>query len=185
VYKSGSHHVYESVPLLRSTCGAKPEEGLTTNKGETMAEEYNEYEMEDEDYGSGTDLVKKLRKQIDALQKQVKERDEILAEYTTLSHEASVGEILESFGLNPRIAQFIPDDIEADEDAVAEWLNEYGEAFGIEAIEEEGTPSPDAQAFEQMSGFDDGDVDPYVGNDLASRIANAGSPEELSKLLKG
>ena len=149
-----------------------------------MAEEYNEYEMEDEDYGSGTDLVKKLRKQIDTLSKQLKERDEILAEYTTLSHEASVGEILEGFGLNPRIAQFIPDDVEADEDAVAEWLNEYGEAFGIEAVEEE-TPSPDAQAFEQMSGFDDGDIDPYVGQDLASRIANASSPEELGNLLKG
>ena len=34
VYKSGSHHVYESLPLVRSTCDAKPEEGLTTNKGE-------------------------------------------------------------------------------------------------------------------------------------------------------
>jgi hypothetical protein len=150
----------------------------------TMAEEYLEYDFEDEDNGSGTDLVKKLRKQIDALQKQVKERDEILAEYTTLSHEASVGEILESFGLNPRIAQFIPDDVEADEDAVAQWLNEYGDAFGIEAVEE-GNQSPDAQAFEQMSEFDDGTIDPFVGQDLASRIANAGSPEELSNLLKG
>jgi hypothetical protein len=150
----------------------------------TMAEEYLEYDFEDEDNGSGTDLVKKLRKQIDALQKQVKERDEILAEYTTLSHEASVGEILESFGLNPRIAQFIPDDVEPDEDAVAQWLNEYGDAFGIEAVEE-GNQSPDAQAFEQMSEFDDGTIDPFVGQDLASRIANAGSPEELSNLLKG
>jgi hypothetical protein len=149
-----------------------------------MAEEYLEYDFEDEDNGSGTDLVKKLRKQIDALQKQVKERDEILAEYTTLSHEASVGEILESFGLNPRIAQFIPDDVEPDEDAVAQWLNEYGDAFGIEAVEE-GNQSPDAQAFEQMSEFDDGTIDPFVGQDLASRIANAGSPEELSNLLKG
>jgi hypothetical protein len=149
-----------------------------------MAEQYLEYDFEDEDTGSGTDLVKKLRKQIDALQKQVKERDEILAEYTTQSHEASVGEILESFGLNPRIAKFIPDDIEADEDAVAEWLNEYGDAFGIEAVNE-GEQSPDAQSFERMSGFDDGDVDPYVGHDLASRIASAGSPEELSNLLKG
>lgn len=149
-----------------------------------MAEEYLEYDFEEEDNGSGTDLVKKLRKQIDALQKQVKERDEILAEYTTQSHETSVGEILESFGLNPRIAKFIPDDVEADEDAVAEWLNEYGDAFGIEAVEE-GEQSPDAQAYEQMSGFDDGTSDPYVGHDLASRITNAGSQEELLNLLKG
>lgn len=150
-----------------------------------MAEEYLEYDFEDEDNGSGTDLVKKLRKQIDALQKQVKERDEILAEYTTLSHEASVGEILEQFGLNPRIAQFIPDDIEADEDAVAQWLNEYGDAFGIEAVEDEGPQSPDAQAYEQMSDFDDGSIDPYVGQDLASRISNASSPQELMNLIKG
>ena len=148
-----------------------------------MAEEYLEYDYEDEDNGSGTDLVKKLRKQIDALSKQVKERDEILAEFTTQSHEASVGEILESFGLNPRIAKFIPDEVEADEDAVAQWLNEYGDAFGIEAVEE-GEQSPDAQAYEQMSEFDDGTIDPFVGQDLASRIANASSPEELSSLLK-
>jgi len=149
-----------------------------------MAEEYLEYDYEDEDNGSGTDLVKKLRKQIDALSKQVKERDEILAEFTTQSHEASVGEILESFGLNPRIAKFIPDEVEADEDAVAQWLNEYGDAFGIEAVEE-GTESPDAQSYERMSDFDNGDIDPYVGQDLASRIANVSSPEELSNLLKG
>jgi len=149
-----------------------------------MAEEYLEYDYEDEDNGSGTDLVKKLRKQIDALSKQIKERDEILAEFTTQSHEASVGEILESFGLNPRIAKFIPDEVEADEDAVAQWLNEYGDAFGIEAVEE-GTESPDAQSYERMSEFDDGSIDPFVGQDLASRIANAGSPEELSNLLKG
>jgi hypothetical protein len=149
-----------------------------------MAEDYLEYDFEEEDTGSGTDLVKKLRKQIDALQKQVRERDEVLAEYTTQSHEASVGEILESFGLNPRIAKFIPDEVSPDEDAVAEWLNEYGDAFGIEAVEE-GAPSPDAQAYEQMSEFDDGTIDPYVGQDLASRIKNASSPEELSNLLKG
>lgn len=149
-----------------------------------MAEEYLEYDYEDEDNGSGTDLVKKLRKQIDALSKQIKERDEILAEFTTQSHEASIGEILESFGLNPRIAKFIPDEVEADEDAVAQWLNEYGDAFGIEAVEE-GTESPDAQSYERMSDFDDGSIDPFVGQDLASRIANASSPEELSNLLKG
>ena len=162
----------------------KPDEGQLTNKGETMAEDYIEYDFEEDDAGSGTDLVKKLRKQVDALSKQLKERDEILAEYTTLSHEASVGEILESFGLNPRIAQFIPDDVEVDEDAVAEWLNEYGDAFGIEAVEE-GEQSPDAQAFDQISDFDNGDIDPYVGQDLSSRIKNASTPEELSALLKG
>ena len=149
-----------------------------------MADNY-EYDIEDDEDYSGTDLVKKLRKQVDVLQKQLKEKDSLIEEFTTYSHEASVGEILESFGLNAKIAQFIPSDVEADPDAVAEWLNEYGDAFGIEAVEEGGEASPDAQAYEQMSDFEDGEFDPYIGQDLQSRIANAGSPEELKSLLKG
>jgi hypothetical protein len=148
-----------------------------------MADNY-EYDIEDDDEYGGTDLVKKLRKQIDGLQKQLKEKDSLIEEFTTYSHESSIGEILESFGLNAKIAQFIPSEVEADPDAVAEWLNEYGDAFGIEAVEEGGEASPDAQAHEQMSDFEDGEYSPYIGQDLQSRIANASSPEELSALLR-
>jgi hypothetical protein len=147
--------------------------------------EYNEYEtFEDDDDYTGTDLVKKLRKQVDQLSKQLKERDSQLEEYQTYSHEAAIGEVLESFGLNPRIAAFIPSDIEADEDSVAEWLNEYGDAFGITAVDESESEDPDAQAFEQMSSFEDGDIDPSVGRDIHSLISNASSVEELTNFLK-
>jgi len=149
--------------------------------------EYNEYEtFEDDTEDYGTDLVKKLRKQVDQLSKQIKERDSQLEEYQTYSHEAAIGEVLESFGLNPRIAAFIPSDIEADEEAVAEWLNEYGDAFGITAVDESESSEedPDAQAFEQMSNFENGDVDPSVGRDIHSLISNATSVEELTNFLK-
>jgi len=150
--------------------------------------EYTEYDIEDEDDYSGTDLVKKLRKQVDQLSKQLKERDSLLEEFQTYSHEAEVGGILEQFGLNPRIAQFIPSDVEADPDAVAEWLNEYGDAFGITAVEESVDtyqPDEDAQAYEHMSQMEDGSGDAFVGQDLQSRISNASSPEELTNLLRG
>jgi hypothetical protein len=147
--------------------------------------EYNEYEFEDDDDFGGTDLVKKLRKQVDQLSKQLKERDAVLEEYQTYSHEAAVGEILEGFGLNSKIAAFIPSDVAADPDAVSEWLNEYGDAFGIEAVEDASyQEDPSAQIHEQMSDFEQGGSDPFVGQDLASRIANASSPEELTNLLK-
>jgi hypothetical protein len=149
--------------------------------------EYTEYEFEDDSSDFGTDLVKKLRKQVDLLSKELKERDQVIEEFQTYSHEASVGEILESFGLNPRIAQFIPSDIEADEDAVSEWLTEYGDAFGITAVEESEAgyePDADAQAFEQISDFENGDIDPSVGQDISSLIANASSPEELTNFLR-
>jgi uncharacterized protein YlxW (UPF0749 family) len=52
--------------------------------------ENNEYEtFEDDDDYSGTDLVKRLRKQVDQLSKQIKERDSQLEEYQTYSHEAA------------------------------------------------------------------------------------------------
>jgi len=35
-----------------------------------------------------------------------------------------------------------------------------------------------------MSDFDNDSIDPFVGQDLASRIANASSPEELGNLLR-
>lgn len=152
-----------------------------------MAENYDfeDFEEDNNEY-VGNDLAKKLRKQIDNLQKQIKEKDNLLEEYQSYSHEASVGEILESFGLNPRIAQFIPSDVGADSDSVSEWLTEYGDAFGIEAVVEDSyTESPDAQAYEQMSAVDDGGSDPFVGNDLASRVNNAKSPEELMNILRG
>ncbi len=67
-----------------------------------MADNY-EYDIEDdEDDFNVTGLVKKLRKQIDGLQKQLKERESLIEEFTTSSHEGSVGEILESFGLNAK-----------------------------------------------------------------------------------
>jgi len=149
--------------------------------------EYTEYEFEDDSSDFGTDLVKKLRKQVDLLSKELKERDQVIEEFQTYSHEASVGEILESFGLNPRIAQFIPSDIEADEDAVSEWLTEYGDAFGITAVEESEAgyqPDADAQSFEQISDFENGDIDPSIGQDISSLIANASSAEELTNFLK-
>jgi hypothetical protein len=151
--------------------------------------EYTEYDFEDDtdEFESGTDLLKKLRKQVSVLSKEIKERDDLISQFQTYSHEASVGEILESYGLNPKIAKFIPSDVEADEDAVAEWLNEYGDAFGITAVDESGSAEveADAQAYEQISDFESGGIDPFVGADIASRIANASSPEELANLLKG
>ena len=152
-----------------------------------MAEQDYEIYEDDNDY-SGTDLVKKLRKQIDALSKQVAERDNMISEFQTYSHEAEIASILEGYGLNPNIARYIPDEIEADPDAIAEWLTEYGEDFGITAVDESEAgyePDADAQAYEQMSGFDDGGYNPQVGLDLISRVGQSGSQDELLSILRG
>ena len=152
-----------------------------------MAEQDYEIYEDLEDY-SGTDLVKKLRKQIDALSKQVQERDSMIAEFQTYSHEAEIAEILNDYGLNPNIARYIPDEIEADPDAIAEWLTEYGADFGITAVDESEAgyeQDSDAQTYEQMSNFDDGGYDQHIGLDLISRVDQSGSQDELLSILRG
>lgn len=147
------------------------------------------YEEEEFDFdGSDTNLVKQLRQQVKELSKALKEREEELGEYQYYTREAAVGSILEDFNLNPKIARFIPDDIEASEEAIAEWLDEYGDAFGIVAVDDEpgvDTNSPDVQTAELMSAVETGGIDPSVGQDLQAKITNATSPEELMQILRG
>lgn len=152
-----------------------------------MAEQDIEFDFEDENDYSGTDLVKKLRKQVDQLSKQLKERDSMIEEFQSYSHEAEVGQVLESFGLSSRIAKYIPSEIDADPDSIAEWLNEYGEDFGITAVDESAPyeMDADAQAYEQMSDFDNDGTDPRIGMDLISRVADSKSEDELLSMLRG
>ena len=155
-----------------------------------------EYDGEDFDFEvddselSGTDLVKKLRKQINAMNKALKEKDELLTDYQEVAYQNSVAETLTEWGLNPRIAAFVPDDI-ADEDELAAWLEEYGDAFATGSIQEEASDSGYAidndalQASELMADLEDGSFDPEIGLDMQHRMEQAQTPEELLSMLRG
>jgi len=158
----------------------------------------SQYEYDSEDFDlevddselSGTDLVKKLRKQINAMNKALKEKDELLIDYQEVAYQNSVAETLTEWGLNPRIAAFVPDDIE-DEDELAAWLEEYGDAFNIGSIQEGATESGYAidddalQASELMADLEDGSFDPEVGLDMQHRMEQAQTSEELLSMLRG
>lgn len=146
----------------------------------------DDFDFDTDDDVTGTDLVKKLRKQVNELSKALKERDSELEEFYTTSREQDIASALEEMGANPKIAAFIPDDVE-DMDDLEAWLGEYGDVFGVQAVDEsESSLDHDSiQAAELMSALEEGGVDPDVGSDIASRIANASTPEELAALLRG
>jgi hypothetical protein len=160
----------------------------------------SQYDYEEDDFDaevdesslSGNDLVKKLRKQISAMSKAIKERDEVLSEYAEAAYQESIADTLSSWGLNPRIAAFVPDDIET-EDELSEWLEEYGDAFADGSSIESDEPVEEASpldmdslyASELMADVEDGSFDPEVGLDLQNRLQGAQSPEELLAMLKG
>lgn len=152
--------------------------------------QYSDDEFDfDTDSGDGSDLVKQLRKQIKELSGALRERDEQLEYFQTVTRDQEIGEILVEYGVNPRISQFVPDDIE-DEDQLVDWLNSNAEVFGIEAVEDDGYDTaldPESvQAAELMSAIEeDGGVDPQIGFSLEQKIQNASTPEELQAILRG
>lgn len=154
-----------------------------------MAEYDDDY---DYDTDGGGDLVKQLRKQLKEMSAALKERDEMLDEYLTKSRTEEIGESLGEMGLNPKIAAFVPDDVE-DEDDLIQWIAEYGEVFGASVKDtnsesSDGQPSADEEAIraaEVMSAVEEGGIDPSVGQGLEAKIQNASTPEELAAILKG
>lgn len=152
-----------------------------SRKGVVMAE-YDEFDFEDDD--QGTDLVKNLRKQVKELSSALKERDEYLQEFMMVTREQELSEALQEMGVNPRVAAFVPDDVE-DMDDLEAWIGEYAEVFGLEAVDDEGGAPESVQAAELMSAVEEGGIDPTVGQSLEAKIQAASTPEELAAILKG
>ena len=151
-----------------------------------MGNQFDEFdEFEDLDEYTGNDLVKKLRQQLSAAQKQLREQTTLVQELTTFQHQQTVSQMLASYNLNPNIARYIPDDVVSEED-LNEWLDEYGADFGIEAGDSDPyAGDPDAQAAALMNSVDDYGYDPEVGYDDITQMEQANSAEEVLRLARG
>ncbi len=119
--------------------------------------------FEDDD----ADLPKKLRAKIKELQKERDEYAEKFAAFEEKERTTSLQGTLESRGLNPKIAAFVPKDATTPE-ALDEWLNEFGELFGgggqtaaapnpqqaeinrMNAVQSQGTQAPPADVMARI-----------------------------------
>ncbi len=95
-----------------------------------MANQYNDYD-EDDDFDIEEESgPANLRK---ALKKAEREAKQLRDELTSLRSESrtrTVKDVLETKGVNPKIAAFIPADADTPE-KVALWLDEYSDVFGL------------------------------------------------------
>jgi hypothetical protein len=144
-------------------------------------EEDNDFESFDAD----TDLVKKLRKALKAEQKRNKELETTMGDLTKSQKERILKDVLTSRGVNPKIAQFIPSDIEASEDAIGTWLDNNGDVFGYTPAEKPKVAQQDIVAMQRMDSALTGAETPASSDDLLNRIANAGSEDEILSILSG
>lgn len=145
---------------------------------------------EDEDtptgvFESDTDLVKKLRKALKAEQRKNKDLETSYGELTKAQKERILKDVLTSKGVNQKIAQFIPSDIEASEDAISAWLDNNGDVFGYTPTEKPAVNQDDINSLRKMDAVLTGAETSASSDDLMNRIAGASTEEEILSILSG
>lgn len=129
---------------------------------------------------SSDDVLKKVRRAERAKDKQLKEALAELESLRKFQRESTISQVLNEKGVNPKVAKFIPADIELSADSISAWLNDNGDLFGFAAQAKESPMSTeDIGALRQMDMVASGALTPDDVNDAFSMVNNAQSAAEL------
>jgi hypothetical protein len=148
------------------------------------------YDYEDDDFtfeDSGNDLVKQLRKQLKAKEKELSEKESALTNLSKAQRERAIKDTLASRGVNGKIAAFIPQDIDPTEESVSKWLEDYADVFGIEINQTQATPNvnpADAAAYKRMTNTVETGVSPEHNDNIMQKLMNANTREELDDVIR-
>jgi len=146
-----------------------------------------EYEDDDDDFTqeSGNDLVKQLRK---AAKQKDKELAELRAQFEGVSkaqRERNIKDVLESRGVNSKIAKFIPSDLDPTEESLSKWLDENGDVFGFATESNQPVVDPaQAAAYKRMNSVTEQGLTPDASDDIMRRLMSANSKEELDEVIR-
>jgi hypothetical protein len=149
-----------------------------------------EYEDDEDDFttpvNEGNDLVKQLRKAAKQKDKELAELRAQFGEISKAQRERNIKDVLESRGVNSKIAKFIPTDIDPTEESLSKWLDDNGDVFGFSATESN-QPAVDpaqAAAYKRMNETTDQGLTPDSSDDLMRRLLSANSKEELDEVIR-
>jgi hypothetical protein len=145
----------------------------------------DEFDFEEETQPrSSDDVLKKVRRAERAKDKQVKELQAELEALRKFQREATISQVLAEKGVNPKVAKFIPADIEMSSDSISNWLSDNGELFGVAApTQQNAVDVNDMAALRQIDAVTSGAISPDDVNDAFNIMNNASSAEELLNFL--
>jgi hypothetical protein len=149
-----------------------------------------EYEDDEDDIttsDNGNDLVKQLRKANKQKEKELAELKAQLGEVSKAQRERNIKDVLESRGVNSKIAKFIPSDIDPTEESLSKWLDDNGDVFGFSATEPTNQPAVDpaqAAAYKRMNSVTEQGLTPDASDDIMRRLMSANSKEELDEVIR-
>jgi hypothetical protein len=147
-----------------------------------------EYEDDEDDFtqeSGNNDLVKQLRK---AAKQKDKELQELRAQFEGISkaqRERSIRDVLESRGVNSKIAKFIPSDVDSTEESLSKWLDDNGDVFGFATESNQSVVDPaQAAAYKRMNSVTEQGMTPDASDDIMRKLMNANSKEELDEVIR-
>ena len=148
-----------------------------------------EYEDDEDDFttpvDSGNDLVKQLRK---AAKQKDKELAELRAQFENVSkaqRERNIKDVLESRGVNSKIAKFIPSDLDPTEESLSKWLDDNGDVFGFATESNQPVVDPaQAAAYKKMNSVTEQGLTPDASEDIMRKLMSANSKEELDDIIR-
>jgi hypothetical protein len=152
-----------------------------------MSNDYQDWEddedLEVEEQPQPNDLVRKLRKADRAKEKRIKELETELGSLRSVQREATIKTVLESKGVSPKVAKFIPQDIETSAEAIDSWIEENAEIFGLVKAQQQQQAEPDLATLRQIDAVTANAQSPAGIDDLLLRIQNAESSDEINNLI--
>ena len=147
-----------------------------------------EYEDDEDDFTTeSNDLVKQLRKANKQKEKELADLKAQLGEVSKAQRERNIKDVLESRGVNSKIAKFIPSDIDPTEESLSKWLDDNGDVFGFSATEPTNQPAVDpaqAAAYKRMNSVTEQGLTPDASDDIMRRLMSANSKEELDEVIR-
>jgi chorismate mutase len=147
-----------------------------------------EYEDDEDDFTTeSNDLVKQLRKANKQKEKELAELKAQFGEISKAQRERNIKDVLESRGVNSKIAKFIPSDIDPTEESLSKWLDDNGDVFGFSATEPTNQPAVDpaqAAAYKRMNSVTEQGLTPDASDDIMRRLMSANSKEELDEVIR-
>ena len=151
-----------------------------------MSNNYQDWEDDedqelDNDSQEPNDLVKKLRKVDRAKEKRIKELESELGQLRSVQRESTIKSVLESKGVSPKIAKFIPSDLESTPEAVDNWIKENADIFGLVAKQED--KGPDLATLRQIDAITANAQSPAGFDDTMLRIDQASSAEDIINMI--
>lgn len=138
------------------------------------------------DEGDQSQAMKNLRDAYKALKRENQTLKTQVEESSKATRKSTLTQLLKARELPDKIAAFIPSEVEATEEAVGKWLEEYGDVFGVQppAQQQQSALSDEQIAAMRQMDVIAGSTSSAQANDMLQRIQSAESPEALIAMIQ-